>query len=78
MRFNSARPIRALTAKEQDGLREMLLPEKQPEVFTRNSPDGLRTSNKDKKPRKLKTREMNFAEGFFGDKIDLGKVRNFG
>ena len=75
MRINSARPIRALTAKEQDGLREMLFPAKQPEVFTRNSPDGLRASNKDKKPRKLKTREIDIAEGFFEDRIDLEEVR---
>ena len=78
MRFNSARPIRALTAKEQDGLREVLFPAEQPKVFTRNSPDdspdGLRASDKDKKPRKLKTREIDFAEGFFEDKIDLGEV----
>ena len=36
MRFNSGRQIRGLTAKEQDGLLEMLLPAKQPEAFTMN------------------------------------------
>ena len=38
MRLNSARPIKALTAKEQAGLREMLFPTEQPEVFTRKLP----------------------------------------
>ena len=79
MRFNSARPVKALTAKEQNGLRKVLFPAAQREVFTRNrtndSPDGLRASNKDDKPRKLKTREIDIAEGFFGDMIDLGRVR---
>jgi len=75
MRFNSARPIKALTPKEQEGLRKMLFPTEQPEVFARNSPDGLLASNKDKKPRKLKTRERDIAEGFFEDMIDLEEVR---
>ena len=79
MRFNSARPMKALTPKEQEGLRKLLFPTEQPEVFARNSPDdspdGLLASNKDKKPRKLKTRERDIAEGFFEDMIDLEEVR---
>ena len=78
MRINSARPIRALTAKEQDGLREVLFPAKQPEVFTRNSPDdspdGLRESNQSKKKRRLDFREKDIARSFYGDMIDLGRV----
>ena len=79
MRFNSARPIRALTAKEQDGLLKVLFPAEQPEVFTRNrtvdSPDGLRVLNTDNKPRMLTSDEIKVAEPFFGDMIDLGEVR---
>lgn len=79
MRFNSGRPIKALTAKEQDGLLEMLFPAKQPEVFTRNrTVDSLRGFlpwNTDTKPRKLNTHEKNIAGGFFGDMIDLEEVR---
>ncbi len=78
MRFNSGRPIRALTAKEQDGLLGVLFPAEQPEVFTRNSPDdspdGLRASNPSKKKRRLYSWEIDKAEGFFGDMIDLGRV----
>ena len=78
MRFNSARPIKALTRKEQEGLRELLFPTEQREVFTRNrkddSPDGFRESESAKE-RKLKTREIDIAEGFFEDMIDLGEVR---
>ena len=75
MRLNSARPIRGLTAKEQDGLREVLFPAEHPKIFTRNNPYGLRASNTDKKPRKLTADEIDVAEGFFGDMIDLEKVR---
>ncbi len=38
MRFNSARPIKALTPKEQEGLRKLLFPTEQPEVSTRKLP----------------------------------------
>ena len=38
MRFNSARPIKALTPKEQEGLRELLFPTEQREVSTRKLP----------------------------------------
>ena len=38
MRFNSARPIKALTPKEQEGLRKLLFPTEQREVFTRKLP----------------------------------------
>ena len=41
MRINSARPIRVLTAKEQDGLLKLLFPAEQPEVFTRNGKDDF-------------------------------------
>ena len=79
MRLNSARPIKALTRKEQEGLRELLFPTEQREVFTRNrtddSPDGLRASNTNDKPRKLYSWEIDKARGFFGDMIDLGRVR---
>ena len=38
MRFNSARPIKALTPKEQEGLRKLLFPTEQPEVSTKKLP----------------------------------------
>ena len=38
MRFNSARPIKALTPKEQEGLRKILFPTEQREVSTRKLP----------------------------------------
>lgn len=38
MRFNSARPIKALTPKEQEGLRKLFFPTEQPEVSTRKLP----------------------------------------
>ena len=38
MRINSARPIKALTRKEQEGLRKLLFPTEQPEVFARKPP----------------------------------------
>ena len=79
MRFNSARPIKALTPKEQEGLRKMLFPTEQQEVFTRSgkddSPNRLRVSNTDDKPRKLYSWEIDTAEGFFGDMINLDRVR---
>ena len=79
MRLNSARPIRGLTAKEQDGLREMLFPGKQPEVFTRNrtidSRHGFLPWNTYTEPRKLNPHEKNIAGDFFGDMIDLEEVR---
>ena len=79
MRFNSARPIRALTAKERDGLRKLLFPTEQREVSTRNrtddNPDGLRAADTNDKPRKLYSWETDTAEGFFGDMIDLDRVR---
>ncbi len=79
MRFNSARPIKALTPKEQEGLRELLFPKEQPEVFARSgkdsSPDGFHASNTDDKPRKLYSWEIDTARNFFGDMIDLERVR---
>ena len=79
MRFNSARPIKALTPKEQEGLRKLLFPTEQREMFTRSgkddSPDRLRASNTNDKPRKLYSWEIDTARGFFGDMIDLGRVR---
>ena len=81
MRINSARPIKAFTAKEQDGLREMLFPAEQPEVFTKNrtvdSPYAFRALSADNQSggRVLNEHEKNIAERFFGDMIDLEKVR---
>ena len=81
MRINSARPIKAFTAKEQDGLREMLFPAKQPEVFTKNrtvdSPYAFRALSADNQSggRVLNEHEKNIAERFFGDMIDLEVVR---
>ncbi len=78
MRFNSARPIRALTAKEQDGLREVLFPAEQPKVFagseTDDRPDPYRDSESPEK-RKLYPRELDVADPFVGDMIDLEEVR---
>ena len=78
MRFNSARPIKALTPKEQEGLRKLLFPTEQPEVFaeseTDDSPDPYRESESAKE-RKLYPREIEAAEPFFGDMIDLEEVR---
>ena len=78
MRFNSARPIRALTTKEQDGLRRLLFPAELPEVVARNktndSSDPYRESESAEE-RKLYPREIEIAESFFGDMIDLGRVR---
>ena len=79
MRINSARPIKQLTRKEQEGLRKLLFPAEQPEVFARSgtdyNPHGLHVSNTDDKPRKLYSGEIDTARGFFGDMIDLGRVR---
>ena len=81
MRFNSARPIKALTAREQDGLLEMLFPAEQPEVFTKNrtvdSPYAFRALSADNQSggRVLNEHETNIAERFFGDMIDLEVVR---
>ena len=38
MRFNSARPIKQLTRKEQEGLRKLLFPTEQPKAFARKPP----------------------------------------
>ena len=78
MRLNSARPIRALTAKEQDGLREMLLPAKQPDGFmgseTDDRPDPYRDSESPDE-RKLFPAEIDEAESVFGDTINFDEVR---
>ena len=78
MRINSARPIKALTRKEQEGLWKLLFPTEQPEVFagseTNDSPDPYRESESAKE-RKLYSREIEEAEPFFGDMIDLEEVR---
>ncbi len=79
MRLNSARPIKQLTRKEQEGLRKLLFPTEQPKAFARSgtddNPDGLHASNTDDKPRKLYSWEIDKARSFFGDMIDLGRVR---
>ena len=83
MKINSGRPIRALTATEQDGLLEMLFPAKQTEVFTQNRTinsllgsllESLQ-SDTNEKPRELTQGEKDVAERVFGDMIDLGEVR---
>ena len=79
MKVNSGGPITALTAREQNGLREMLFPAKQPEVFTRNktiaSLLGLVQLDTDEQPRELTQDEIKVAESVFGGMIDLGEVR---
>ena len=65
MRLNSARPIKALTPKEQEGLRKLLFPTEQPEVFARSgtdyNPHGLHVSNTDDKPRKVDPMMQRFS-----------------
>ena len=79
MQFNSAGPIRGLTAREQDGLLKMLFPAKQLEVFTKNRTIDSRHGFLDlfprARPRELTQDEKNVAGGFFGDMINLEKVR---
>ena len=64
MRINSARPIKAFTRKEQEGLRKLLFPTEQPEVFagseTNDSQDPYRESESAKE-RKLYSREIEEA-----------------
>ena len=78
MRFNAARPIKALNPKEQEGLRKLLFPTEQPEVFaeseTDDSPDPYRDSESPEE-RKLYPRELDAVDPFVGDIIDLNEVR---
>ncbi|MCE2396882.1 hypothetical protein J4G02_20370 [Candidatus Poribacteria bacterium] len=64
--------------KEQEGLRKLLFPTEQREVFAGgemdDSPDPYRESESAKE-RKLYPREIEEAEPFFGDMIDLEEVR---
>ena len=79
MQFNSGRLITARTAREQDGLREMLFPAKQSEVFAKNTTVdsllGLLRLDTGEKPRELTQDEIDVAESVFGDMIDLEEVR---
>ena len=79
MKVNSGGPITALTAREQNGLREMLFPAKQSEGFTKNQTVdnllGFLQLDTDEKPRELTQDEIDVAESVFGDMIDLEEVR---
>ena len=80
MKVNSGGPIMARTAREQDGLREMLFPAKQAEVFPKDTTIDsllklLQCDIVDEKPRELTQDEIKVAKSVFGDMIDLGEVR---